>query len=533
MTKLINKYTLLLCWLAIALSAYAASEAQYGKLSKAWTLNADGSQEFRCSKELTLFTHTAMNGTYGESFILYNPNWQELKIHASYTKQKDGSIVKTPDNAFVEVLPSFAADAPFYNHLKEMVVVHTGLELGATIYLDYSIITKPGYYPALDVYEQIQETSPIKECQITLSVPEASALQFNLSGKTGAKASESVQGGVKKVQWTLRDIPATSREAFQPTNKENVVMLAASTYGSVQDGLKAFAQEVKSSQNYETKAFAEYLTEQATNDVQKVDLVKKHIMSHMGFSAVPAIHNGYKYRSCDDVLRSAYGTLIEKTILMNNMLNAAGISAEIVIEMPALANIEACGQSAYKTVYIKAQVDGKPIYLSAVQGGTLPITWRGSLDKTFTLDGRELTVEASPVVVKETKSIEVKADKAIGGVVVCALPAVGQGVDSWGMNPMNSQRKEMLEVPSLLQEEVTYTVTPEKGLTLATPPTQKNINNSCGKFTLSITQKGDKVEVVRRIELDKMQISPAEYKDLRTMMNEWADPNNSLLLFKK
>ena len=84
-----------------------------------------------------------------------------LKIHESYTRQKDGNIVKTPENAFVEVLPSAAADAPAYNGLKEMVVVHTGLELGATIYLDYSVITRPGYLPELDVCEQIEELSPI------------------------------------------------------------------------------------------------------------------------------------------------------------------------------------------------------------------------------------------------------------------------------------------------------------------------------------------------------------------------------------
>lgn len=76
----------------------------------------------RIYKELTLFTHTAMNGLYGESFIVYNPAYQELKIHESYTRQKDGTIVKTPGNAFVEVLPATAADAPAYNGLKEMVV---------------------------------------------------------------------------------------------------------------------------------------------------------------------------------------------------------------------------------------------------------------------------------------------------------------------------------------------------------------------------------------------------------------------------
>ena len=101
----------------------------------------------RVQKELTLFTHAAMNRVYGESFIIYNPEFQTLKIHDSYTRQKDGTIVKTPENALLEVLPSVAADAPAYNGLKEMVVVHTGLELGATIYLDYSVVTRPGYLP--------------------------------------------------------------------------------------------------------------------------------------------------------------------------------------------------------------------------------------------------------------------------------------------------------------------------------------------------------------------------------------------------
>ena len=100
-----------------------------------------------------------MNGTYGESFIVYNPQYQELKINSSYTKQKDGTIIKTPDNAFVEVLPRNAADAPAYNHLKEMVVVHTGLELGATIYLDYTVTSKPGYLPEVDIFEELLQSS--------------------------------------------------------------------------------------------------------------------------------------------------------------------------------------------------------------------------------------------------------------------------------------------------------------------------------------------------------------------------------------
>ena len=102
MIKITYKLILLLSLLAMTVTSFAASEAEYGKVSKAWTLHADGSQEYRSSMELTLFTHTAMNSTYGESFIVYNPDFQTLKIHSSYTRQKDGTIVKTPDNAFVD-----------------------------------------------------------------------------------------------------------------------------------------------------------------------------------------------------------------------------------------------------------------------------------------------------------------------------------------------------------------------------------------------------------------------------------------------
>ena len=65
--------------LLAVLPARAASEAEFRKLSKTYTLRADGSQEMRVQKELTLFTHAAMNGLYGETFIVYNPDFQKLE----------------------------------------------------------------------------------------------------------------------------------------------------------------------------------------------------------------------------------------------------------------------------------------------------------------------------------------------------------------------------------------------------------------------------------------------------------------------
>ena len=144
MKNLIYKKTLLLvCLLVVTVSLHATNEAEYKKIKKNYTINEDGSYSLRVYKEIKLLTHKAFNNLYGESFIIYNPKTQSVKINDSYTTQADGTVIKTPSNAFNEVLPFSAANAPAFNHLKELVVTHTGLELGATIYLDYTLTTKP------------------------------------------------------------------------------------------------------------------------------------------------------------------------------------------------------------------------------------------------------------------------------------------------------------------------------------------------------------------------------------------------------
>lgn len=52
----------------LVLVAAPKSEAQFDRLVKTYTLNPDGSQEFRVQKQLTIYTHAAMNSLYGEDF---------------------------------------------------------------------------------------------------------------------------------------------------------------------------------------------------------------------------------------------------------------------------------------------------------------------------------------------------------------------------------------------------------------------------------------------------------------------------------
>lgn len=98
------------------------------------------------------------------------------------------------------------------------------------------------------------------------------------------------------------------------------------------------------------------------------------------------------------------------------------------------------------------------------------------------------------------------------------------------MSALNSKRSNLFELPSLIREEVTYTVTPAEG-EVADSTQEQVISKPFGKVTRTITPRGNTIEVVRTIELNKQQFTPAEYSDVRSLIHEWTNPDNRVLLF--
>ncbi|MEO3240059.1 DUF3858 domain-containing protein, partial [Parabacteroides distasonis] len=170
-------------------------------------------------------------------------------------------------------------------------------------------------------------------------------------------------------------------------------------------------------------------------------------------------------------------------------------------------------------------------YLSAVSLAPSALTARGELDQVLTLNGTSIALQAEPTIIKENKAVSVSKNEAQNGFAICTLPAITGGIDSWGMSALNSKRSNLFELPSLIKEEVTYTVTPAEGMKLQTSTKEQVISKPFGKVTRTITPRGNTIEVVRTIELDKQQFTPAEYSDVRSLIHEWTNPDNRVLLF--
>ena len=539
-----------------------AAEAEYKKLQKTFTLNADGTQSMRYYMELTLFTHTAMNSTYGESFIVYNPDFQELKINESYTRQKDGNIVRTPDNGFVEVLPAAAAKAPAYNGLKEMVVIHTGLELGATIYLDYTLTSKAGYLPELDVYEELIQSSPINEFTLTLAAPASKTIRY-ASANVSTKPTDKSANGMQTLTWTLRNLPASSRNPFVAAANGDVPYITATTYASTADALQALYSQFAPKNDLQLEAIAESLMEGKQTTEEQLAAILAYVNQRYDNNRLSLEQTGYRIRPVSAVLESAYGTEAEKINLLNGLLQAAGFKAEPSaayrtnatdgLALKAIGELSVlcqAGGKSYRFVANSAQpahsvfmADYMPAFSlasgNAIATTTVDCTLRNSVTMRLA-DGQLTTVtnqEKGEALLPYFSSLQTGKSKTTplkpaNSYLTLQLEEASNGLSALPYGQLNSDRKENLLLPRLVNESYSYSIECPANITLQTPAKEQTIQNRAGTLTTSVVKSGNQATVTRSIQLNKQLYTPAEYADLRALLTAWSNPTNKTLLFQ-
>ncbi len=319
----------------VALTGQPASDAVFEKIEKSYTLNEDGSMDFRHYKKLKLLTHNSFNRLYGETFVIYNPLHQQLRINLSQVTQKDGKVIKAPENAFNEVLPQFAADAPYFNHLREMVVTHAGLEIDAVIELDYTLHTEAGYYPALMADEILSESSPVLEENIIIRVPGWKKLNFQVINlRTAPKIIHSEK--FTEYRFTFVNLNENAHESNEPPGNGHLPHLLFSTFSVAAGQHFLIDQEAMNYKADESmKNAVAKIKEEAKNDLQLVLKIRDMVVNNINTYPVPIEFSGYIARHPIETWNSNGGTPYEKCLLMTTLYREAKINAEPMLIIPS------------------------------------------------------------------------------------------------------------------------------------------------------------------------------------------------------
>jgi len=342
-------------------------DAVYQKLGKKYTLNTDGKIDYRFEKTQKLQTYRAFNRLFGETFIVYDPEYQSLNIDNVKTVMANGKVVTAPENAFNKVLPRVARNAPAFNHLREMVITHTGLEKEATINLSYTLETAKGFYPALMGTEVLVETQPVVFYTIDVIVPRGQKLYYRLFNST-VKPQISDFNEMVRYHWQIAGNKVKSTERDQV---ETYPVLIFSTLSGYEELVDFFNNQPAFSYEKET-SFQPYITELEKKETSKSELVfslQKEVVKNLKLFPVPEKYVGYQLRAPGEVWRSNGGTVAEKALLLATMLNQAGIHATPVMVFDGKTFDRNIGNlSNLEDWIVHTTIPGKePVYLSVKQ----------------------------------------------------------------------------------------------------------------------------------------------------------------------
>lgn len=318
---------LLAAWTLFALPVGVAPthDARFLNVAVTYELHEDGSWDMTVEQQARLDTYYAFNRALGETFIVFNPDFQKLEVLKSETTMADGRKVASPANAFNEVLPFAAHGFADFAALREMVVTHVALERGAVVDLKYRIHTRAGFLPVFSGREVLNRDFPVDKYRLEIILPAGQTLRYRVFGSP-AEAKVSDAGAGKRYTFALASLPPAAHEALASAGSEPAVVFSVAA-----DWPRALA--LANDPAPLPAALLERIEKLKTQYPTRPDLMaelQKIVAVEMKGCRLGGEATGWQPRPASRVFQSNYGTRLEKALLLRAMMKQAGIEAELL-----------------------------------------------------------------------------------------------------------------------------------------------------------------------------------------------------------
>lgn len=512
--KKITTFLAILMFAAEALVIAQQPDAEYKLLSRKYEIKNDGNMVYNYRKELKLNSQRAFFSIYGESFIVYNPEFQTLKINEAYTLRADGSRVDAPKNAFVEQLPSACADCGYYNTFREMVVVHTALEKGATIVLDYTITSKPGVLLDKIVFA---EDAPVTKYVVSVKVPSAGNLNYAVKNPSAKVALKQVGS---QFTWTGTNLPQTTAEPYAPAADKLYPVLYLSTMDDLDNMLPT---------DFSLPTTAgDFVADLGGDELDRAKKINEHVVRNLRLNNVSLTQTGLRFRNASEVWNANCGNAFEKTLLLNGLLQLAGFQPKVAFRYDTL---KCNGKDFYFPLseYVTFDFLDQKYELSATHSGKLEPVGKS-------LNSKLVAVEDNYTLTAEGKTLKCSGKK--GNVELHQLAegyyslTLERPLGVFGMMPgLLVGKRTVPLVCGTAKEVYRYTVMLPKNVRWVGKPIDVTVNKPFGYMQIKMVQKDNKLEVVRSLSLTESEIPVAQYNDFKAMLLKWSDENYKRLVF--
>ena len=464
-------------------------DAVYKLIKQEWAVNADGTSDYHYRHEVQILRNRALTAYawLGETFVVYNPDLEELTVNEVYTVQKDGIRVEMPQNAFVYQLPSQCVSCGRFNHIRELAMVHTGMELGCTIVVDYTIHRR---YSMLNETLELVKECPVERWEVNVQLPEGQELGARLTDPEVYVFRPTASQTATSYSLTAINVPQQYVDSYLPAREQLYPRLHL--FNGTPEFSPAFDR-----QGLKEAAEVAFQQVDSQDERENIEAIRNHVVANIHLNDLPPAMLGYIHSTAAEVWRTGCGTATDKAVLTAAMLNQVGYNARVIGD-----NCDEVGVMI-DTLEYRLDVRSKN-----------PMTLYGEAkDEVKTIE-RNGTVNA-------------KLDTLEDGFFQIALPPVGGPQVSAGnlstvrMAPLQSQACNVVE-------DITYTL--PKGVKMVNGTISHNLDyEGIGSVKISIKQSGKKLRVQRSLKLEQSIVPVSDYADYRQLMIAWQSVDGVLL----
>lgn len=453
-------------------------DAVYKLLRHEWTINADGTSDYHYRHEVQILRNRALTAyaDKGETFVVYNPDLEEVTINEVYTVQLDGTRVNMPQNAFVYQLPAECADCGRFNHMRELAMVHTGMELGCVIVVDYTIHRK---YDLLYENIPLMRDCPVEKLEVVVNNNSGFNVNFDTIGKEYLPNTNGTGNNP-----TFRNMPQAPREPYMPAD----IIPTLHIYNGIPEHTPAFDQTA-----FDDAADDMGRLIGSNNAKENITAIRDYVVDNIHLNDIHPSHLGYAHSTPFEVWATGCGTAIDKAVFLAAVLIREGYSARVTGE-----NYDQVGVMI-DTVEYRLDVRHKT-----------PITVNGEAKDEVAVYSQTNTIDLS-------NNIDTLEDGFFAFNPFSPLP--GEPTVK-ARNLTQSRTTPLVGSACDLNSDVTYTL--PKGLKLVGGKTDRSLDfPGIGSMQVSIKQSGSKIKVVRKLKIEKSVISPNEYARYRQLISSW------------
>jgi transglutaminase-like putative cysteine protease len=295
--------------------------------------------------------------------LAYSPPEEELEVLDCELRRPDGAIERVEPS---EVRAAPAPAAPGYTLPATVRVSLPGAEPGAVLRLRLRRAWRrfPLPHPVLEV--PLGDRHPIRELTVEVRVPAGSPLHHAaVAGDGAAAAPERASTAYADVyRWRLADRPARIAEPLTaPGGGPRLLVSTFPDWPAYTDWYRRLVREA-GRVTPEIAARARELTAGARTDRERAAALYDFVTG-LRYVAVPLGVSSHRPHAAADVLADRYGDCKDKANLLNALLAAVGIEADLVL-VPRFADTHpAVPGAAFNHAISRIRLDDGVVWVDA------------------------------------------------------------------------------------------------------------------------------------------------------------------------